>query len=77
MIVSSFCYDRTLLDKEKDEARRSFYRSLDAEADLVKVFKPYSGQTKPPFIFDQIYGPATALWRFERPGPVIKVYKLR
>jgi len=77
VIVSSFCYDRTLLDKEKDKARRSFYRSLDAEADLIKVFKPYSGQTKPPFIFDQIYGPATALWRLERPGPVIKIYKLR
>jgi 4-amino-4-deoxy-L-arabinose transferase-like glycosyltransferase len=77
VIISSFCYDRTLLDKGKDEARRSFYQSLDAEADLIKVFKPYSGQTKPPFIFAQIYGPATALWRFERPGPVIKIYRLR
>lgn len=77
LIVSSFCYDRTLLDKGKDEARHSFYESLDAEADLVKAFKPYSGQTKPPFIFAQVYGPATALSRFERPGPVIKIYGLQ
>lgn len=77
LIVSSFCYDRTLLDKGKDEARHSFYQSLDAEADLIKAFKPYSGPTKPPFIFAQIYGPATALSRFERPGPVIKIYGLQ
>jgi len=40
-------------------------------------FKPYIGETAPPFIFDQIYGPATSLSELERPGPIIKIYKLK
>jgi len=27
-------------------------------------------------VFAQLYGPATSLSQFERPGPVIKVYRL-
>jgi hypothetical protein len=29
------------------------------------------------FIFDEIYGPAISLWQRERPGPTIKVYRLK
>ncbi len=76
MVISSFSYDRRLLDPEKDAARRAFYATLDAEAQLIQEFRPYKGDEKPPFIFDQVYGPATYLSAFVRPGPVIKIYKL-
>jgi hypothetical protein len=77
LVISSFSYDRRLLDPEKDAARRAFYAELDAEAQLIREFRPYKGDEKPPFIFAQIYGPATDLWAFVRPGPVIKIYRLQ
>ena len=76
LIASSFIYNIPLVDKEQDAARRAFYASLDKEFKLVKVFKPYSGENEPPFIFDQIYGPATSLFEFERPGPTLKIYQV-
>jgi hypothetical protein len=76
LVVSSFIYDRVLRSPEKQQARRDFYASLDAQADLVREFKPYAGNP-PPFLFDHVYGPATALMQFDRPGPTIKVYRLR
>ena len=77
MIASSFIYNIPRLNPEEDSSRHAFYEQLDAEAELVQVFKPYSSQEEPPFIFDQLMGPATSLFQFERPGPTIKVYRLR
>jgi 4-amino-4-deoxy-L-arabinose transferase-like glycosyltransferase len=77
VVVSSFSYDRVLLDPEREAERRAFYTSLAANAGLAQEFRPYTGDVKPPFVFDQIYGPATDLGRFVRPGPVIQVYQLR
>ncbi len=76
LIISSFIYSIQLIDPQADKARRLFYESLDNEAELIKEFKPYIGETAPPFIFDQIYGPATSLSELERPGPIIKIYRL-
>jgi hypothetical protein len=76
LIASNFMYDIPLVDKQKDAARRQFYESLDAEAELVKEFRPYLGERKPPFVFEQLYGPVTSLSDFIRPGPVIKIYRL-
>jgi len=75
LIVSSFSYERVLLDEEANRERRTFYASLDAEAELVQEFRPAPDDL--PFRFDQIYGPTTDLWLMERPGPVIKIYRLR
>lgn len=76
-VLSSFSYDRRLLDPAKDQARREFYERLDSEFELVETFAPYaSGADTTPFIFAQVYGPATGLWELRRPGPTIKVYRV-
>jgi 4-amino-4-deoxy-L-arabinose transferase-like glycosyltransferase len=76
LIVNSFEYDVMLLDKREAQTRARFYRDLDEQVELAAVFKPYTGATKPPFVYDQKYGPLTSLARLERPGPVVKIYKL-
>ena len=76
LITSSFISDIHMIIPQEDSAKQAFYESLDEEAELIAEFRPYSGEAKPPFIFAQLYGPATSLSQFERPGPVIKVYQL-
>ena len=76
LIVNSFDYDVVLTDKEKAHARTDFYRDLEQQVELAAAFRPYSGATKPPFVYDQKYGPLTSLARLERPGPVVKIYML-
>lgn len=76
LVSSSFISDIPMVIAKDDLAKRAFYESLDEEAELIAEFRPYSGEAKPPFIFAQLYGPATSLSQFERPGPVIKVYRL-
>jgi hypothetical protein len=76
LIASSFIYDLSLVDQDWDAKRRSFYASLDEGLTLVEEFRPYTGDTEPPFVFDEIYGPVVSLWGRDRPGPVLKIYKL-
>ena len=76
LIASSFIYRIPLVDRERDAERQAFYASLDQELELVQEFRPYQGDTEPPFIFDEIYGPAVSLWQRERPGPTIKIYRI-
>jgi hypothetical protein len=76
LVLSSHSYDRRLLDAEKDAARHAFYEELGRKLELVTEFRPHAGDEGPPFIFAQIYGPATDLWSLERPGPTIKVYRI-
>jgi 4-amino-4-deoxy-L-arabinose transferase-like glycosyltransferase len=77
LIASSFISDLSVVDKNLDMERRKFYISLDQELTLLREFRPYTGDTEPPFIFDEIYGPAISLWQRNRPGPSLKVYKLK
>jgi hypothetical protein len=76
LISSSFISDIHMVIPEEDLAKRAFYESLDEEAELMAEFRPYSGEAKPLFVFAHLYGPATLLSQFERPGPVIKMYRL-
>jgi hypothetical protein len=76
LVSSSFISDIHLVIAEEDQAKRAFYESMDEKAELIAEFRNYPGKDKPPFIFDQIYGPATSLSEFDRPGPVIKIYRL-
>jgi hypothetical protein len=76
LIASSFIYDIHLVDTGRNAERRAFYASLDQELQVVQVFGPSSGDHDPPFIFDEIYGPAVSLWERERPGPVLKIYRV-
>ncbi|HLM25560.1 MAG TPA: glycosyltransferase family 39 protein [Thermoleophilaceae bacterium] len=55
---------------------RGYYRRLEREADLVKTWSPYrKGAKPPPFDFDLSYNYYPGA--FERPGPEIKLYRLR
>lgn len=76
LIASSFIYDILLEDADSDIERRAFYSGLDQETTLVQTFWPNTGQTEVPFVFDELLGPAVSLWRRDRPGPVLKIYRL-
>lgn len=76
LIASSFIYNIPLVYPQRDAERRAFYASLEQELELVQEFRPNDSDTEPPFIFDEIYGPAISLWQRERPGPTIKVYRI-
>lgn len=74
LIASSFIYNIPLIDAQAQGRRQQFYANLDSEYRLLKAFYPNETQTEPPFIFDEMYGPAISLWQRERPGPVLKIY---
>lgn len=76
LITSSFIYDIPLVQRDLDQTRTAFYRSLDDLLPLVKTFYPCDDPSELPFVFDEIYGPIVGLWRRERPGPVIKIYAI-
>lgn len=81
LVTSSFSTERRLLDADRDAAAREWYAELARRLRPVQAFSPLRasrpGVFAPPFVFDQVYGPCTDLWRFERPGPAITVYRLR
>ena len=77
LIASSFIYRIPLLDKEQDARRRAFYAALDEELELVQQFSPGEGDIEPPFVFDEIYSPWISVWHRERPGPVLKIYRVK
>lgn len=77
LITSSFIYQVPFFENEWQDQRAQFYKALDDEYQLIKVFYPNDVQVEPPFIFDEMYGPAISLWQRERPGPVIKIYAVK
>ncbi|MDQ3587328.1 MAG: glycosyltransferase family 39 protein [Actinomycetota bacterium] len=55
---------------------REYYRRLERKADLVRVWSPYrKGAERPPFDFDLSYNYYPGA--FSRPGPEIRLYRLR
>ena len=55
---------------------RDYYRRLEQEAEVVKVWSPYrKGAERPPFDFDLSYNYYPSA--FTRPGPEIRLYRLR
>ena len=77
LVTSSFIHDIPLLDRALNLKRNAFYSALDEELVRVREFKPYQGDKEPAFIFDEIYGPAISLWERERPGPTLKLYRVK
>jgi hypothetical protein len=77
LIASSLISEIGLANKEQDIARRDFYESLPQELALMQTVAPTPDGYAPPFIFDEIYGPAVSLWQRERPGPTLKIYRLQ
>jgi hypothetical protein len=77
LVLSSFIYQLRRVDPAENAVRNAFYTSLNREAELVAEFKPYVGDSEPPFFFEQMWGPIMDLVQLERPGPTIKIYRLR
>lgn len=77
IVSNSYSRGSKLLDPEEDRAKRSFYDELDRDAELVKEFSPYRPNAHVPRLFAETYGPAIHLSRYERPGPVIRIHRLR
>ncbi|MCC7353732.1 MAG: glycosyltransferase family 39 protein [Anaerolineae bacterium] len=73
LITSSFISDNLRADPN----RREFYVSLDRELEIVQEFRPNKGDIELPFVLDEIYGPIVSQWQRERPGPVLKIYKIK
>jgi hypothetical protein len=77
LVTTSFIYEIPLLDDELERRRVDFYAALDRELELVRVFTPGKDGVEPPFVINEQYGPAVALWQRERPGPVLKLYRIK
>lgn len=77
LITSSAIENIPVADPSQEAARDAFYAELNDSAVLLQTFQPFAGDEAPPFYFDQIYGPVTSLFKFERPGPTIKIYLLK
>jgi hypothetical protein len=76
VISSSFVSDVRPIDLAVGARRQAFYAQLARDAEVVAQFRPYAGREAPPFVYDQLYGPFSALDQLERPGPTITVYRL-
>jgi len=76
LVMSSFIDDLMLMSPADREKQQQFHHELFECCELVYEIRPYHGDDKPPFVFDQIFGPVTSLWQFQRPGPVIRIYRL-
>lgn len=75
LITNSFISGFRMIDPELDRRMQAFYDSL--EPMRMASFAPTPDGSAVPRIFAQNYGPATHLWQIERPGPEIRVYRLR
>ena len=59
-----------------DPQARAYYARLEREARLVREFSPYKEGADPvPFSFDLSYNYYPGA--YERPGPTVRVYRLR
>jgi hypothetical protein len=76
IVTTSFIYEIPLLDPDLERRRVQFYAALERELPLVQRFNPSRGVDEPPFVVNEQYGPAIALWQRERPGPVLKIYRV-
>jgi hypothetical protein len=77
IVASSYIDDISLTDPQWDAKRRAFYARLDQELEQVQEFRPYATVSEPGFVFDEMYGPLVNLGQRERPGPTIKVYRVK
>jgi hypothetical protein len=75
LIASSFIYNLEFVSEKDQNAKEAFYDSIEKHFDLVKIISPYKSTNEPPWIYNEIYGPATQLWERERPGPILKIYE--
>jgi len=78
LVVSSYVLEAHAIDPSREQRRQDFLQliALHQQTSVVAQFRPYTGETEPPFAYDSIYGPWTDLDRLVRPGPTISIYRL-
>ncbi len=76
LVLSSYIFELHRVDFSEEVSRRSFYDNLDHETELVAEFSPFESKELPGFFFEEIWGPINSLWQRERPGPIVKIYRL-
>src|SRR5207244_1290878 len=76
VIASSFTSEVRAINPEREARRRAIYARLDHDAGVLAQFRPYTGSSPPPFVYDQIYSPFNALDELDRPGPTVTVYRV-
>lgn len=76
-VESSFTSEQWVRDTRENARRRRFYALLPGRADRIATFKPNGQGRAPSFHYDQIYGPFDHLGQLNRPGPTIRVFRLR
>ncbi len=72
VVLSSFWRDRVTNSPKISR----FYQKLDEKAELVKVFHPFRNEKETVAVLYGVHGPFEGLYRFNRPGPTIKIYAL-
>jgi dolichyl-phosphate-mannose-protein mannosyltransferase len=75
-LVMTFGVVRERAVETRDPGVRAYYKRLERESDLLRVFSPYdSGSGPVPFSFDLSYNYYPIA--YHRPGPVTRIYRLR
>ncbi len=77
LVATSFIYSIPMRGRAANEERRAFYASLEEELALVETIWPNRSQTEPSFVLDEVLGPVVSLWERDRPGPTLKIYRVR
>lgn len=77
LVATSFIYAIPMRDRTANKDREAFYASLEEDLELVEAIWPNRSQTEPSFVLDEVLGPVVSLWERDRPGPTLKIYRLR
>ena len=77
LVASSFVYGRYNLDPAAHAAEIQWYQELDRELPLVATFQPTADGRELPFLMDDETTPLYTVLERNRPGPTIKVYRVR
>jgi hypothetical protein len=76
IVSNSYSRGSSLLDPAEDKAKRDFYAELDSQTTLLQEFSPYVAGAQVPRVFAETYAPAIMLSKYERPGPLLRIYQL-
>jgi hypothetical protein len=74
LVVNSWGKSFQHKDLTQNQMRERFFLQLEVQAQRVARFQPVQKGEKVPFVFEQIYGPYTSLWKIVRPGPEVEIF---
>ncbi|MFN8521712.1 MAG: phospholipid carrier-dependent glycosyltransferase [Chloroflexota bacterium] len=76
-VSSSFQYERFSSVGPRPAEQRAFYEALARQGALVASFSPGRDGASLPFEIEDLYTPFWRLDQYERPGPTVRIYRLR